>query len=110
MLDMLTSIACIGSGYNHPLLLEATKTDYMRSVIAVRTGMGINPPMEYEDMVDKAFMDVAPRGMTRVCGAMCGTCSVEAAFKLSLISYAQGKRGGMDVAPSAEDLASTMLN
>ena len=88
MLDMLTSIACIGSGYNHPELLEATKTDYMKSVIATRTGMGINPPMEFEGMLDKAFMDVAPRGMTRVNGAMCGTCSVEAAFKLAFISYA----------------------
>jgi len=55
-------------------------------------------------------MDVAPSGMTRVCGAMCGTCSVEAAFKLSFIAYAQKKRGGMDVMPSKEELESVMLN
>ena len=110
MLDMLTSIACIGSGYNHPGLLEATKTDYMRHVLATRTGMGINPPMEYEGLLEKAFMDVAPAGMTRVCGAMCGTCSVEAAFKHAVIAYAQAKRGGMDVPPTAEELETTMLN
>ena len=48
MLDVFTSIACIGSGYNHPSLLEASKSDLMRQVLAVRTGIGINPPMEYE--------------------------------------------------------------
>ena len=42
-------------------------------------------------------MDVAPKGMTRCSGAMCGTCSVEAAFKHCFITYAQRKRGGMDV-------------
>lgn len=110
MLDVFTSIACIGSGYNHPSLLEASRSDLMRQVLAVRTGIGINPPMEYEQILEQAFMDVAPRGMTRVCGAMCGTCSVEAAFKLALISYAQNKRGGMDVMPSEEDLTTTMLN
>lgn len=29
-LDVFTSIACIGMGYNHPNLLEATKTDLMK--------------------------------------------------------------------------------
>ena len=87
-LDVFTSIACIGMGYNHPTLREASRADLMRRVLATRTGIGINPPMEYEGILQKAFMDIAPRGMTRVCGAMCGTCSVEAAFKLALISYA----------------------
>ena len=88
MLDVFSSIACIGMGYNHPSLLEASKSDLMRHVLATRTGVGINPPIEYEELFDSAFMDVAPRGMTRVCGAMCGTCSVEATFKHALISYA----------------------
>ena len=87
-LDVFTSIACIGMGYNHPTLREASRADLMRRVLATRTGIGINPPMEYEGILQKAFMDIAPKGMTRVCGAMCGTCSVEAAFKLALISYA----------------------
>ena len=45
-------------------------------------------------------MDVAPVGMSRVMGAMCGTCSVEAAFKHAFICHAQKLRGGMDVPPS----------
>ena len=55
-------------------------------------------------------MDVAPRGMTRVCGSMCGTCSVEGSYKHAMISYAQAKRGGMDVPPTQEDLNSSMMN
>ena len=109
-LDMFTSIACIGMGYNHPGLKDAAQDDLMKHVLATRTGIGINPPVEYDEILQKAFMDIAPRGMTRVCGAMCGTCSVEAAFKLALISYSQGKRGGMDVPPTQEELETTMLN
>ena len=109
-LDVFTSIACIGMGYNHPNAIEASKSDLMRQVLVTRTGIGINPPMEYEQILDQAFMDVAPTGMTRVCGAMCGTCSVEAAFKLSFIAFAQKKRGGMDVMPTDEELESVMLN
>ena len=110
-LDVFTSIACIGMGYNHPELLNAAKTDpLMRHVLAYRPGIGINPPKEYTEIVEKAFMDIAPRGMTRVGGAMCGTCSVEAAFKHCFIAYAQGKRGGMDEPPTEEELASVMLN
>ena len=82
----------------------------MKHNIVTRMGIGINPPMEWEGIVEDAFMQVAPRGMTRVVGAMCGACSVEGAFKYSFISHAQKKRGGMGVPPSEEDLTSTMLN
>ena len=109
-LDVFTSIACIGMGYDHPSALEATRTPLMKHFLATRMGIGINPPLEWEGIVDKAFMEVAPHGMTRFVGAMCGACSVEGAFKYCFISYAQNKRGGMDVMPSDEDMESTMLN
>ena len=99
-LDVFTSIACIGMGYNHPVLLEAARSDLMKTVMVNRTGMQIYPPQEYADIHQAAFMDVAPKGMTRCSGAMCGTCSVEAAMKHCFIAYAQAKRGGMDVMPS----------
>ena len=47
-LDVYTSIACIGMGYNHPSLREATKSDTMKRFLATRLGIGINPPMEHE--------------------------------------------------------------
>ena len=61
-------------------------------------------------MVQSAFLDVAPKGLDRVLGAMCGTCSLETAYKLSFICHAQKKRGGMHVQPSEEDMSSVMLN
>ena len=49
-LDVLTSFSCVGMGYNHPALLEAGKTDLMKHTLATRTGVGINPPMEYIEL------------------------------------------------------------
>ena len=104
------NISQIPFGYNHPSLLEASSSDLMHKVVATRTGMGLNPPKEFMDVIDRAFMDVAPKGMDRVTMAMCGACSVEAAFKMAMINYAQKKRGGPVVPPSEEELASCMKN
>ena len=49
-LDLITSNACVGSGYNHPILREASKTDLMKLFLATRTGIGINPPIEIDGL------------------------------------------------------------
>ena len=49
-LDVFTSIACIGLGYNHPSLLETSRSDLMRHFVVNRMGLGINPPVEYRDI------------------------------------------------------------
>jgi len=87
-LDVFTSIACVGMGYNHPALLEATKRPDLKRSLATRSGQGTAPPKETRELIQQAFLDVAPKGMSRVCGAMCGTCSVEAAMKHAFISHA----------------------
>ena len=87
-LDMFTSISAIAMGYNHPSMLEASKSQAMKRIICTRLGLGINPPIEYEELIKDAFMDMAPKGLNRVSAAMCGTCSVEGALKLAFISYA----------------------
>jgi len=45
-LDVMTSVACIGMGYNHPAILEATKSQTFRRLLATRTGVGCAPPKE----------------------------------------------------------------
>ena len=45
-------------------------------------------------------MDVAPKGFNKVNLMMCGSCSVEGAYKASVISHAADKRGGMHVMPN----------
>lgn len=109
-LDVFTSISCIAQGYNNPAMIDASKDDLLKRTLATRTGMGVFPIMEFPQIMEQAFMDVAPKGMTRVSGAMCGACSVEGAFKLAFISYAQKKRGSMDAAPTQEELDSAMVN
>ena len=104
----MTSVACIGMGYNHPAILEATKSQTFRRLLATRTGVGCAPPKEQRQLVQSAFLDVAPQGLDRVAGAMCGTCSIETAFKHAFICHAQKKRGGMDVEPSEEEMRSAM--
>ena len=49
-MDVFTSIACIGMGYNHPVLLETARSDLMKAVVVNRTGMQIYPPQEYAEI------------------------------------------------------------
>jgi len=109
-LDLFTSISCIPLGYNHPEMAKASKSDLMKQVLTVRTGLSVNPPLGYLEVAEKAFMDVAPKGMTRVGGSMCGTCSVEASFKHAMMAYAGKKRGGSGDQFSKEELESVLLN
>lgn len=109
-LDVFTSISCIPLGYNHPKMLEASKSDLMKQVLTLRTGISINPPMQYLEVAQKAFLDVAPKGMNRVCGTMCGTCSVEASIKHAMIAYARRQKEGAEGDFTEEQLSSTMMN
>jgi 4-aminobutyrate aminotransferase/(S)-3-amino-2-methylpropionate transaminase len=109
-LDMFMNISSTAMGHNHPSVLEAARSDEMVSLIANRTAQGMHPISQTKQLLDDAFMSVAPAGMTRVGPAMCGSCSVEAAFKHACIAYAQRKRGSMSAAPSQEELASCLKN
>lgn len=44
MLDVFNSIGVYALGYNHPAMLEASKSDLMATVVANRTALGICPP------------------------------------------------------------------
>ena len=96
-LDLFTSIAAIGMGYNHPALLELAESDAVKRQFATRCGLGIHPPKEFLDIVQRAYMDVAPKGMTRVSTAICGSCGNENAYKIAMIAYGAKQRGGLTV-------------
>ena len=87
-LDVFMNISSTAMGFNHPDVLAMAGSEEMKKIIANRTAMGMYPIKEWKDMLDRAFMDVAPTGMTRVGPAMCGSCSVESAFKHACIAYA----------------------
>jgi len=110
LLDVFTSIGTNALGYNHPALLATADSDLMQRSIATRTGIGIHPMKEQDQLNKDAFMAVAPPGMTRVTAAMCGTCANEGAFKVAMMSYAARERGGWHVAPTPEEMCSCLLN
>ena len=107
-LDVFNSIACLALGYNHPTLTKAAKSDQVGFQLASRLGIGVHPPKEYLDQVQKAFMDVAPKGLNRVYTQMCGSCANESAYKVAIIAYAQKKRGGMGEPATELELGSCM--
>jgi len=92
-LDVFNSIGIYALGYNHPALLEVSKSDLMSLFVANRTALGINPPAEYLQVLEDAFHPVAPKGLSRVSPMMCGTCSVEGAIKTACGVYMARKRG-----------------
>jgi len=109
-LDTFTSMAAIGAGYNHPKLIEVCKSDAVTTQLATRSGIGLHPHKFYKEQVQKAFLDVAPKGLDRVGTMMCGSCATESTFKLAMIAHGQKKRGGMAVPPTKEELDACVDN
>lgn len=74
----------------------------------VRAALGVNPSASWVDSVEKAFMRVAPKGLTSLFTVMCGSCANENAFKTAFMYQAAKRRGKRDF--SAEELSSCMNN
>ena len=109
-LDMFNAIASISLGYNHPVMLEKAKEEVVQQTLVTRAGIGVHPEKHYIDVVKRAFIDVAPAGCEKVLTQMCGSCSNEIAYKCAMILYQAKKRGGLDVAPTQEDMDSCACN
>ena len=97
-------------GHNNPDVLEFCRSERMVEVVANRTAQGFHPRTDQQDILQGAFMDVAPAGLNMVAPAMCGSCAVENSWKYAIINYAQRARGGPEIPPNEEDLASCMKN
>jgi len=82
----------------------------MAHLVTNRTALGLYPPKEWDSIVQKAFMDVAPTGLNTVQATMCGSCAVEGAYKFAFMARAAAKRGGFHVAPTEEELCSAVQN
>ena len=95
-LDVFGNIATVAVGYNHPELLNLHKDEMMQRLMATRPALGIHPHMEWADCVEDTLMSVAPKGMDTVFNTMCGSCSVEVAYKLAFMHAAHLGRGGRD--------------
>jgi 4-aminobutyrate aminotransferase/(S)-3-amino-2-methylpropionate transaminase len=108
MLDVYGHIAALLVGYNHPDLLAAWRNGRFDWTAGFRPALGIAPPREWVELVDRTMMKIAPRGLTKLVTVTTGSEAVENAIKAAFVRHARVKRGG--AAPSADDLAACMNN
>ena len=110
-LDTVQSISSRALGYNMPEMLALAKSDEMAHLIANRTSLGLYPPKNWPDLLERAYANVAPKGFTYVTTTMCGSCSVEGSFKYAFMARAaRDREGGQAGLPTQEELDSCMLN
>jgi len=92
-LDLLTQISSLPLGYNHPALKDAVKEDNVLNYLVNRPALGILPPLDTKTLLNETLLRVKPKGLNYVQTMMCGSCSVENAFKAAMIKYRSDERG-----------------
>ena len=107
LMDLYGHIACLPVGYNHPTLLAAWRSGRFDWCAGYRASLGVAPPEEYVGVIQRGFMGVAPKGLSRVVTVTTGAEAVENAIKLAFIRYTRDARGGP---AGADELAACMKN
>ncbi|DAZ97973.1 TPA: hypothetical protein N0F65_005131 [Lagenidium giganteum] len=107
-LDIYAQIASLPIGYNHPAVLDALSDRSNLALLAQRPCLGLFPPADWIDRMERTLRKVAPKGLTDINTMMCGSCSNENAYKAVFIWYQTKQRGGRP--PSAYDLETSMVH
>lgn len=108
LLDLYGHIACVPIGYNHPELLRAWREGRFDWCAGFRPALGVAPPAEWVDLVEKALMRAAPPGLSKVLTVTTGAEAVENAIKVAFVHHMQRRRAGKAWTP--EELAACMNN
>jgi 4-aminobutyrate aminotransferase/(S)-3-amino-2-methylpropionate transaminase len=87
-LDAFCQIASLALGYNHPEMQKFAESELISRHLSTRLALSAHVTEDYQELVMRAFLNIAPRGMGSFYPANCGTCSNEIAFKLSFMKHA----------------------
>ncbi|GLD93672.1 hypothetical protein PINS_up002277 [Pythium insidiosum] len=107
-LDVYGQIASLPVGYNHPAVLRAFQDPNNMALLAQRPCLGLFPPADWVDRIERTLKRVQPAGLDDVNTLMCGSCSNENAYKAVFIWHQTRLRGGLP--PSPFDLESSMTH
>ncbi|KAJ1922429.1 4-aminobutyrate transaminase [Tieghemiomyces parasiticus] len=108
-LDVYCQIASIPLGYNHPAILEISRSPEMLTALANRSCLGVFPPMDWTHTLRESFMRVAPAGLDQVFTTMCGSCANELAYKAAFMHH-QAKHRGPNFKMAGSKEASTCMH
>lgn len=108
LLDLYGHIACVPIGYNHPDLLKAWKGGRFDWVAGWRPALGVAPPPQWVELVERTFARIAPKGLPKVMTVTTGAEAVENALKAAFAWKMRRRRGGASW--SVDDLTGVMKN
>lgn len=92
-LDAFSQISSLPLGYNHAALTKAVHSSKVTNYLVNRPALAIMPPIDTKQLLERTLLRVMPKGMDCVQTMMCGSCSVENAFKAAMIKYRADQRG-----------------
>jgi 4-aminobutyrate aminotransferase/(S)-3-amino-2-methylpropionate transaminase len=108
MLDIYMQIASLPLGYNHPDIVKAFQNPKNQNIFVNRPALGINPPLDFAERLEKILLKVAPANLNMVQTMACGSCANENAYKAIFIWYNTMQRGGQP--PSQATLDECVMN
>ena len=97
-LDLVTNIASLPIGYNHPKLLTLFDDSINKSNAIHRYALGITPPKNYPNLVNDGLLKIKPNEKLSFIhtGCGCGSGAVENALKMACIHHQNLRRENKD--------------